>query len=66
MSRRHYRRVAEILAAQYAETVAGSAERQMVVSIATDLADMFAADNSRFDRRQFYGAVGIDDVWNPA
>jgi hypothetical protein len=59
MSRKHYVEIAAVLAGDY--TVAGSdAQRLTVRNIAFSLADVFVKDNSRFDRRRFYGAVSAD------
>jgi hypothetical protein len=59
MSRKHYVEIAAVLAGDYAS--AGSdAERRTVRGIAFSLADVFVKDNTRFDRRRFYGAVSAD------
>jgi hypothetical protein len=59
VSRKHYREIAAALAGDYAD--AGSdAERLTVRSITFSLADVFAKENTRFDRARFYGAVSPD------
>lgn len=58
MSRKHYVKVAAILAGDLA-TCANDAERNKVKGIAHSLADMFKQDNSAFDRDRFYSAVGM-------
>lgn len=58
MTRQHYVKVAGILAGDLA-TCTTEQERRKVRGIALSLADMFAQDNSRFDRSRFYTAVGM-------
>jgi hypothetical protein len=58
MSRKHYRAIAEVLAADYA-IAATEAERRVVANITRSLADVLKRDNSNFDRARFYAAVGI-------
>ncbi len=59
MSRKHYIKVAGIIASQYA-TCLTDEERDKVARIAMSLADMFAQDNERFDQVRFYTACQID------
>ena len=58
MSKTHFVEIAKILAGEYAttSTLARAAE---VDSIARALADLFVAENPRFDRMRSYTAVGI-------
>lgn len=58
MTRKHYIKVAGILAGDLASS-ANEGERNKVKGIALSLADMFKQDNSNFDRQRFYDAVGI-------
>ena len=58
MTRKHYIQAAEIIKyrlgrAQSPDEVSG------IQGIAEDLAHMFAADNSRFDRQKFMAAAGF-------
>lgn len=47
------RRLAEAKTVQYGP-------RQAIDHITRELADLMAADNSRFDRGRFYAAAGLD------
>ena len=58
LSRKHYVKVAAILAGDLA-TSNTDAERRKVRAIALSLADMFAQDNAAFNRSRFYTACGI-------
>jgi hypothetical protein len=49
MSRTHYVDIARVLAGDYA-SAAGDAERRTVRAITFSLADVFAKDNTRFNR----------------
>jgi hypothetical protein len=64
MSRKHYEETAAAL--KWALDGLGGKVRQetrreTVVSIAKDLANMFRADNSNFDRAKFMDAAGVGD-----
>ena len=65
MTRRDYVKVANMLAGELAmaKTSADSAVRwakiRQVVRITYSMADIFAQDNSNFDRQRFYDAVGL-------
>jgi hypothetical protein len=56
-SRRHYEAVAEILKRRFANESDDSAAKWVVDAVADDLADLFAADNERFDRQRFKRAA---------
>jgi len=58
-SRRHYQAIADILNDYYEKKSA-----EMIEAMAKDLADLFEADNPRFDRRRFYSAVGVKQVYH--
>lgn len=58
MSKRHFVEIAKILAGEYA-TAGSVAARAKVDAIARSLADLFVAENARFDRARFYAVVGI-------
>lgn len=57
MSKKDYVAVAAKIANRFAE--AGSAERSVIRVLVDDLADVFAADNPRFDRAVFLKACGV-------
>ncbi|MGO9154386.1 hypothetical protein [Mycobacterium sp.] len=59
MSRKHYIEIARVLAGDYA-SAASDSERLVVRGITFSLADVFAKENTRFDRARFYGAVSAD------
>jgi hypothetical protein len=61
MTKKHYRQIAEILAADLA-IAATDAERRVVANITRSLADVLKRDNSNFDRQRFYAAVGIREA----
>ena len=56
MSRKHYRAVAEILK-NYSEDY--PIDSVGFKSMVTEFADMFLADNDRFDRNKFLEACGV-------
>jgi hypothetical protein len=58
MSRKHYVRVAGILAGELALSTTDK-ERQRVKNMAHSLADIFKQDNSAFDRQRFMTASGF-------
>ncbi len=63
-SRKDYVAFAEIIAAEIAvsrcmEPEQGKVKQETAKSIASAMADMFATDNSRFDRARFLAACGI-------
>jgi hypothetical protein len=55
MSRKHYVAVADLLS----RSAAKGTDRATVEYLAVGLADIFAADNSRFDRERFLAAVAL-------
>ena len=59
MSRKHYVKVAAILAAERA-LATSEPERRTIDNRARSLADVFKADNGRFDRQRFYDAADVD------
>lgn len=60
MSRKHYVAAAQILARHTARVPwVSDDQRSTAQAIAADLADMFAADNPRFDRARFFTAAGV-------
>jgi hypothetical protein len=59
MSRKHYVDIARVLASDYA-SAASDPERRTVRAMTFSLADVFAKDNTRFNRARFYGAVSAD------
>lgn len=62
MSRTHYREVAEIIKRQRElapPTQAGYAVAGVLANVASELADFFKRDNSRFDRAKFMEACGL-------
>lgn len=61
MSRKHYERVAAILAGEMALTRDVPTSREIVRRTALSLADVFAQDNPRFDRTRFYTASGVTE-----
>lgn len=58
MTRKHYVRIAAILAGDLA-ICANDGERQRVRGITLSLADVMAQDNGAFDRARFYVAAGL-------
>lgn len=56
MTRKHYRRIADILTVEFANA-SSRAERLTVRNITYLLADIMKQDNPRFDRDRFYNAV---------
>lgn len=79
MSRKHYTKAAAIIAGERAGAASTlqSAEQlspawlqangalKATKNIALSLADMFAQDNSAFQRDRFYDAAGITDPYSP-
>jgi len=61
MTKRHYERIARVIALRYAEAeaISDATRVALVAGIATDLAAIMAADNPRFDRARFLAACGI-------
>ena len=59
MSRKHYIAIASAIAREYLES-RNIDERKTLKFVARNLADVCAADNSRFDRERFYLACGIE------
>jgi hypothetical protein len=63
MSRKHYVEVARLIADEV-ESINPATEPTRLISvenIARGMADLFAADNGRFDRGRFYFACALDD-----
>jgi hypothetical protein len=62
MSRKDYVAVAEVLNTQAVKAVEGHEVTAFfaVADIANGLADLFAADNPRFDRDRFLTAAGVE------
>ena len=63
MTRKHYIEVARVIADEV-ETLNLDVEPTRAIScenIARALADIFAADNGRFDRQRFYFACALSD-----
>jgi len=62
MSRKNYEEVARILSDRYIGHGGNHSPsaRAMIEGIAHDMADMFARDNSRFDRVRFMEAVSVN------
>jgi len=59
MSKKHYEQLAKILKSGRAgHTPPIVAER--IGKMANEIADMLAADNSRFDRERFLNAAGVN------
>jgi uncharacterized membrane protein (DUF106 family) len=58
MSRRHYREAADNFAREYAEATSNQ-QKNLIKRLANRQADMFARDNSRFDRQRFLDACGF-------
>lgn len=56
--KRHFVAIAKILAGEYA-AADNVLARATVDAIARSLADLFVAENARFNRGRFYHAVGI-------
>lgn len=68
MSKKHYITVARLIADEVEKSSPRAAEPTRLGSIsdiARGLADLFAADNSRFDRQRFYFACALDDNGRP-
>lgn len=63
MSRKHYQKVADILAGELAYYPSAPVHHT-VRRIALSLADMFKQDNARFDRAKFYAACGLTEDGN--
>jgi len=65
MSRKHYEETAAALKwaldGAPSTPVRQAVRRETVESIAKDLANMFRADNSNFDRAKFMDAAGVGD-----
>lgn len=59
MSRKHYVTVASILAYELADAEHDGPTTLAVTRVARELAGMFKADNTNFDRQRFYSAVGV-------
>ena len=64
MSQKDYQAIAAILAAERelaaTRPSAYAGRIDAIDHITRDLADLMAADNSRFDRGRFYAAAGLD------
>jgi hypothetical protein len=58
VTRRHYIKVAALLAAKRSLARHHLAELRFVDNLTRSLADLFAQDNPRFDRQRFYVAAG--------
>jgi hypothetical protein len=58
MTRRHYIAVAALLAGERALARHHVVELRVVDNLTLSLADLFKADNARFDRERFYAAAG--------
>lgn len=58
MSRKHYERIAEVFAGDYASCNTTD-ERRKVVGLALSLSDVFQQDNPAFDRIRFLKACGL-------
>lgn len=56
MTRRHYVDVAKVIADEVE-----SSREAAAANIARGLADVFAADNPRFDRQRFYFACALNE-----
>jgi hypothetical protein len=62
MSRKHYIEVAKVIRSEVEKAEASSLLPETVQALtvlAEELADMFKADNSRFDRARFMTACGL-------
>jgi len=63
MSRKHYVEVARLIANEV-ESINPAIESTRALTaerVARGLADLFAADNPRFDRQRFYFAAALDE-----
>lgn len=58
MTKKHFIQLANMIKERMA-TAEGSKEVSALVGIAKDMADMFQAENSRFDRCRFLSACGV-------
>lgn len=65
MSRKHYVKIASVLAGDYA-TCETDGERRKVVGIALSLSDVFKQDNPAFDRARFLEACNLNKTGHPA
>jgi hypothetical protein len=64
-TKRHYERIARTVAetgGKYEATVAGAAVDATREYIAKELADLFAEDNPRFNRKMFLAACDVTEV----
>lgn len=61
MSRKHYREAADVIRGRVetARANGNTATVNALLGVAGDLATMFKADNSRFDREKFMEACGL-------
>ncbi len=59
MSKKHYIEIAQAIKAS--EVPATAETRKSIAELAKRLANVFAADNPRFDRARFIKACGVDD-----
>lgn len=60
MSRKHYIKVAAMLAGERAIYTSEQSVR-VIDNITRSLADLFKQDNSNFDRQRFYTAAGLQE-----
>ena len=59
MSRKHYRAIADVLAAEYVLYGSDPDVEIVLRNVMLSLADICKQDNPRFDRERFYNACGI-------
>jgi hypothetical protein len=57
MTRKDYQAIAHAVHMRYLES--RNTARRKVVELAADIADVFSADNERFNRALFYSACGF-------
>jgi hypothetical protein len=63
MTRKHFEAVAEIVKEEldWRKSMGQMVEARVVISLARRFAEMFEAENDRFDRRRFLRACGAGD-----
>lgn len=60
LSGKHYESIAKVLRVNYVSSPLNSREREAVISITTELADLFADANIGFDADRFIAAANPD------
>lgn len=60
MTRRLFNRIAKSLSGDYA-IAATANERKIIRNVAYSLADIFAQEDSAFDRERFYQVIGLSE-----